>query len=344
MDEREFENRMRYLSFFFTMLVIFAHAYNAELFLGDLGRESFPGRLESFLSTGVAQIAVPGFFLISSVLFFKNYECTWEDTKKKWNRRVQSLFIPYFLWNFLYYLGYVIASRIPGLSVLVGKGSVPLTGGTVVRAVFLYEYNYVFWFVFQLLLLTILSPAIAQIAKRRFLFLFSVFFLCAVILLRVDETPLNADALFYYLIGARLAFLFFKESVFIWEEKKDRLSASCLFLTALLYLVKQRAGGDLSTVLFRLFSVLSIWCILLHLKLKPIFETGKETFFIYAIHFALVRLINKSANLFLHGSAHSALALYLLMPLVITALSGVLHRFGKKYAARLYSCLNGGRM
>ncbi len=55
-----------------------------------------------------------GIFMISTYQFYRN---DWGKLKKgKWQqRRVKSLLVPNIVWNFLYYLSYVIASRIPAV-------------------------------------------------------------------------------------------------------------------------------------------------------------------------------------------------------------------------------------
>ena len=75
--------------------------------------------IERILGERLGQIAVPGFFMVSSYLFFRGF--CWEKLIPKWRSRIRSLVLPYLLWNFLYYIGYVAATRLPGLSGVVGK-------------------------------------------------------------------------------------------------------------------------------------------------------------------------------------------------------------------------------
>lgn len=69
----------------------------------------------------------------------------------------------------------------------------------------------------------------------------------------------------------------------------------------------------------------------------------RETFLIYALHFAPVRLITKLADSIWHGRTAVSLTLYLLMPGFIVLLAFVVQLIGKKYVPFLYRCFTGGR-
>ena len=49
---------------------------------------------------------------------------------------------------------------------VVGKGVIPFDLFTAVDAVINYTYNYVFWYLFQLILLILLAPAIYLMLSR----------------------------------------------------------------------------------------------------------------------------------------------------------------------------------
>lgn len=334
-------NQLRWLSLILTVLVIFAHAYNAELFLGGAGPGSFAGRLERLIGADIAQIAVPGFFMISAALFFRDYGGSREETLKKWGRRAKSLCVPYLLWNLLYYLGYLLASRAPGLSGIVGKGRVPFDLRFLFRAVFFYEYNYVFWYVFQLILLTALSPVIFRLIRRRSSYLLSAALLCLVIALRFDPTPLNSDALLYYMSAARLSYALRKGQKYGRGLRGAPFGAAAA--AALFFCLSKRTGNDLFSVLYRMSAVLFLALQLRGRRLPELRGVLRETFLIYALHFAPVRLITKSLNLALHGSEAAALFIYLLMPLFIALISAAAERVGKCLFPRFYGALTGGR-
>ncbi len=352
MREKRFRDNVTWMSFLLTLLVIWTHALNAELFLGETGKSSAAGLTESLLGEHLAQIAVPGFFMMSAVLFFRNYRP--EDTLRKWERRFRSLVIPYFSWNLLYYLGYLIATRAPVLREITGKEEVPVSLKELLEALLLYKYNHVFWFVFQLILLALLSPLVWYIVQRRTSFTVMFLLLCAFIFLKADPTPLNSDALLYYMTGAR--------AVTALSQKPGRnrsgqdpgrnrrsqktMRAGLVFMTAalLLYCIALISRNDLPLVLSRLMAAACLWTLLLCIRKLPApSPIMYETFLIYAIHFAPLRLINKSAAALFPGNAAAALLVFLLMPLMVLGIAWIVNRIGEKYCPALLHLFTGGR-
>ena len=89
MEEKEFRNKITCFSFFFSILVIWAHSYNGELFLGKTHQGKTVLEAERFLGDVVGQMAVPGFFLLSAYLFYRNFH--WRKLLCKWKSRAWSV-------------------------------------------------------------------------------------------------------------------------------------------------------------------------------------------------------------------------------------------------------------
>ena len=150
MREKWFREHIWWMSFILSLLVVWVHSENAELFLGEMGRESLVYRLESFFAQTLGQMAVPGFFMISAYLFYRNFQ--FSKTVSKWKSRCKSLLLPYVLWNTLYYLGYVVVTRLSFAKNVIGKEPVAFDLKELLLAAVYYKYNPVFWYLFQLLL------------------------------------------------------------------------------------------------------------------------------------------------------------------------------------------------
>ena len=69
----------------------------------------------------------------------------------------------------------------------------------------------------------------------------------------------------------------------------------------------------------------------------------KHNFFLYAIHFAWVRFINKAAAAAFPGSAVIALAAFILMPVLMTAVSALIGGAMRRFVPNVYYMLSGGR-
>ncbi len=167
-------------SFIFTIFVVWLHAG------------------EPLLSYVPGQVAVPGFFMLSGYLFMKGIPsddaaAEKEAVRGKLKRRVNTLVIPYLLWNAIYFVIYLVT----------GRAQI----GEIFEAVFLYRCNPVFWYMFQLILITVLAPVIYYIMKKgraAALILLAAIFTLAVLYAKLPFHYCNEDALFYYCLGAYL--------------------------------------------------------------------------------------------------------------------------------------------
>ena len=73
MEEKAFREHVSWVMFLLSILVIWAHSYNAELFSGGApvteGIWLTVHRIQDFLSAALGLTAVPGFFMLSAYLF-----------------------------------------------------------------------------------------------------------------------------------------------------------------------------------------------------------------------------------------------------------------------------------
>ena len=76
MSESQFRSKIYWVTFCFSIFVIWVHSTNWELFLGQPGMETEAEavrRVEYFFGERLGQMAVPGFFLVSAYLFYRNF-------------------------------------------------------------------------------------------------------------------------------------------------------------------------------------------------------------------------------------------------------------------------------
>lgn len=345
MKERDFRNKITWFTFLFSLLVVWVHSYNAELYLGISAWSDRIESIERFVGETVAQIAVPGFFMISSYLFFRGFSMG--VLKRKWTSRIRSVLVPYIVWNTLYYLGYAVGSRLPVVGGIIGKGTIPLSLPALIDAIIHFTYNYVFWYLYQLILLIVLAPVIYLLVKKAWIGFIYLGVLLVSIYLGAALPELNLDALFYY-SAAAFAAVHGKSLV---EGKWDirRGMIGCILIVAGILVYGLDLPGDGAgeiaavTVLFRFLCPAGLWLLWPERRIPQPKEWMENNFFLYAVHFAIVRLINKTGALLLPPLPWIPLVLFFAMPALIVWISAGIGRFLRSKAPTTWRLLNGGR-
>ncbi len=345
MREKWFREHIWWMSFILSLLVVWVHSENAELFLGEMGRESLVYRLESFFAQTLGQMAVPGFFMISAYLFYRNFQ--FSKTVSKWKSRCKSLLLPYVLWNTLYYLGYVVVTRLSFAKNVIGKEPVAFDLKELFLAAVYYKYNPVFWYLFQLLLLVLLAPLLYVVICRKWSGALWLALLTLGLWKNVSLPFLNLDALFYY-SAAGYAVLFGAKIEGENTPFQKKIWFAVLIFSWLILWLFGKPGKFLHftpvhTVLIRFLGVLVLYSILKEIPFKPAGSTVKNSFFLYAIHFPWVRFFNKTGAAILKGSQVAAAVFFLIMPFLILLVSSVAGYLLKHTVPRLYDILSGGR-
>ena len=197
-------------SFLLSLLVVFVHSTHFSVEeLQSVARlpffeSSFLEKWEFFFSEFLGQVAVPGFFFVSGYLFFRNLQSL-SQWREKLGKRFFSYVLPYLFWN----------TGMTFLYLLFQKADFSISG--IFEGIFLYRYQPVFWYFFQLILLTYACPFFAlglSLFRKCFSsklgnLLFGVFplFFLGLVYFRLDIPYLNEDAAFYYSFGGALALL-----------------------------------------------------------------------------------------------------------------------------------------
>ncbi len=354
MQEKQFRNRISWLMFGFSVLVIWVHSYNTELFAGTRWGAAWDcaAGIENFWSVGIGQIAVPGFFMLSSYLFFRNF--TLAKLAGKWKSRFFSVVVPYAVWNLLYYLGYVVATRLPMVQKVVGKDPVLFNIEETLRAVVHYGYAPIFWYLYQLIILLVLAPMVYVLVKNRVVG--GLYLLALVWALKngLGTGRPNTDALFYFSVAAYGA-VHWKT----WIERKgtwDRFMAGVgvFALAVYCYGTRKVPGADvLWTIFYRLLATVSLWLMISSLELPDTKPWMRMSMFLYGIHFIVVRFVNKGAALVLVRVLPEevqerwmhvfASGIYFMLPGLAIAVAYVLALILSRWMPFVWRMLSGGR-
>ena len=373
MQEKSFSNRIKIFTFALTILVIWVHSVNLpENWILEGGLPGIAWGLEDFFTNTLGQTAVPGFFMVSAFLFFRNAPEAFSAAFiwKKWKSRALSVLLPYLLWNGLYYAGRLLLScllsRAPGEA-----GYIPFDPETLYQAVVHYLYNPVFWYLWELILLILLTPLIWVILKNRWAGLLALLlaFLAAANWNLLPVHVVNEDALFYFMLGGYGAF----HGKRLLIEGKGAgggllIAVALLLLPGLEGLLKEVFPAAAAsapfvtgeTVFFRAaFPVFLFFLLTVSADRLPALKAFvsrrslprfmENNFLIYATHYILVRGINGALQRALPASLPEALqagvllAAYFMLPALCVLLGLWGSRILERISPALHRTLTGGR-
>lgn len=262
----------------------------------------------------IFSIVNPSFFVISGYLFFNNITSTcgkwnWSAFWGKIRRRINSLVIPYFIWNliplffglfiFLYNCNIEQNNLIDILrSYFQGKGPrifwhfIEWGGGTNILGFPISPnsgpINVPLYFIRDIFILCLLSPIIyAGIRYLRSLFFLIIFF-CFITGIWPNITGLRIVGMFYFSLGSLIALRGIAIDKVINYKKVLQNSVLFIVLFCLLFF----NFGILTSVLYIVFSLLSLSFLLRLFSKKSNFHISgfngriisQSAFFIYAAH------------------------------------------------------------
>jgi len=357
---QDISNRIAYLRYPLIVGVVWIHAFPSYV---DLGTQSYgiahPGvffdTFREFVSNGFTRLAVPLLFWLSGYLFFWGMNPDKEAPKYmqaflgKWKSRIRTLLIPFLFWNLFTMLVLTIGYLSPLRWWMYGLAYPPQFGiGEFLNALIGFTHPpiaYPFWFVRNLILLSLLSPILYLILRyavwmllpmaSAWLFLFWP--------LRIPDSP----GLLFFGIGAAMA---------IHQVNLKRLDSFRIPLTAIYLLLLANdvwhKGTHLSEMWHRagiLIGVMALWTwtarispkSTLHKKLLWLAPTS---FFLFAIHEPTLTLMRRFLFTWIQPcSGVSLFVLYLLLPLLLVFLSHFLYLYAQKRFPRPLEWVTGGR-
>ncbi|RHV74940.1 hypothetical protein DXB05_03570 [Clostridium sp. OF13-4] len=164
MPEAKFHQKIAWFNFICCLMVIWTHSGNADLFFPELGQDAPWWHFQYPVMQEILRVDIPCFIMLSAYLFYRNF--TMKRLGEKLNKRLHSLLVPYLLWNTIYYVAYVAASRIPGLQTIANRTDLVITPSGAWQAITKYTFNPVFWFMYQIILLVLLAPVLYLFLKN----------------------------------------------------------------------------------------------------------------------------------------------------------------------------------
>ena len=343
-----FWKKKEFISFLLSILVFFIHSYFAQ----DIVSESYISvvnhKVSYFFSRSITQFAVPMFFMLSGISFFKDYNN--KKYLKKIKSRLFTLVIPYLIWNTVWMIWEIFTSYSFIANFSANSEPYPLTLISILKGIFFYGCNNPFWFIFDLIIFSLASPIVFIIIKNKYVGIISIICLPIVSLFGIY---LPMDVFYYpmsivfYLIGAIIGYHFFDFAV----KKSSKLMqiASFVFLAAYI-LAKNIAPQEIhinnyltQTVVYTLaaFSLWNVVDVFIE-RIKPR-EIYRRSFAIYAMHLNLAIFILKILSICTPQNEWFEIPKFIIMVILTLVIINYVCAFLEKFAPKIYAILMGNR-
>ena len=329
--------KLHHLKFLMALFVVIIHTNNVSYYGATQGDWLY--YIVTFFSVNLCRVAVPMFFFISGILFFKSVNCV-KDVLPNIKKRVRTIVIPYFWWNIFGTAMFLVIFQLPGIRSVINSTD-RLSIDNVLRGVFLYKYSGRNWYLVHLMAFVLLSPLFAIMLKRK---ISAVITLCALLTLNFSGFAygeIRFFHLFYYYCGAFLV-TWYPNILFGVRYKR---------ITCFLALVPL-LGVNCATLfisywfLDKLAVLIMMLCLWVFVDLFSGFrvrEFEKQAFFIYCIHGIPLETIEKLIGML--GKSHiMGLVDYIAAPTVCVLSIYILYRLLVRFVPRFYSFINGGRI
>ena len=345
------KNKIKYFSFILSVLVILVHSINMPPIYKIFSFENIFG-IEY-----IGSIAAPGFFIISGFLFFVNIENNdkFIVIKNKIVKRIHTVLLPFLMWNSIYYMIKVIYE-------LILTRTWTFDGNKFFNAVFHFTESPHLWFLYQLILLIIITPILFYILKNKYFMILFFIVISLMQILNINIYKLNNDALIYFYTGAMFSRIY-KNNEFSLVNKKFTLitiplSIGSYFIYRLFMSMSFKGANTFNLgiyflILMRIFIVLSLFFIIdIFIDYRKKYEFTEYSFFVYCFHYLVTRFMLLLIYIFVFKknmdegtipNVYISNIYFVFTGIFTTIISVSVAKFLKNKFPKYYNYLSGGR-
>lgn len=347
--DTRFWKKKEFVSFLLSILVLFIHSNFAQEIAGDRAISLVNYKVSYFFANSITRFAVPMFFALSGVTFFKGY-----NNKKyvaKIKSRIFTLVIPYLLWNTIWMLWEIFTSYSFLAKFSESSAPYPLTPLSILKGIFFYNCNVPFWFIFDLILFTLAAPLVFLIIKNKYVGVSAIVGLSVLSLFGI-YLPMDVFyypmAIVFYLIGAMIGYHFFDSAC--KPASRPLGIASALFLAVYILLknvipLERHIDNYLIQVVVYSLAAFSLWNVvdLFIERIKPR-ALYRRSFAVYAMHLPVAIVILKILDFCTPNSEWLEIPKFLIMIPMTLVIINVACALLERFAPRIYAMLMGNRI
>ena len=330
-QEMQFRNKVNWVSITCAILVVFLHSYS----FSSGSQNTLAYHLEFFISRNIAQASVPTFFALSAFLFYRNFD--YSKLRSKYYSRLKSLVLPYLIWNAISMAAFYFISKLS----FINMESFEINLNTLKEGILFYRYNHVFWFVYQLILLTYLFPLVYPVLKNKII---SVALFALMIWMYATERTVflcfEVKALIYYSFGAYFAV--HHESAVVSNRKISAVGVVA-FLISQVMIYSSYADTLIVTIVARLLMIVAVFYFANLFNGRTMPAILNCSFPIYAMHNLILEFFNKVFSFILNPASNWILIDYIGSAVMTVVIIAVINMVLLKKFPKLHTVLFGGR-
>ena len=347
-SEALFWKKKEFISFLLSILVFFIHSYFVQGTVSDSFISVVNHKVSYFFSRSITQFAIPMFFIMSGISFFKDYHNKKYLTKIK--TRLFTLVIPYLLWNTIWMLWEIFTSYSFIAKFSANSEPYPLTLTSMLKGIFFYGCNVPFWFIFDLIVFSLAAPLVFLIIRNKYVGIISVIYLSIVSLFGIH---LPMDMFYYpmsivfYLIGSIIGYHFFDFA--LKKSSKPMQIAAFGFLAAYILaknIAPQKIHVDnyLTQTIAYTLAAFSLWIVadvfIERIKPRAIY---RRSFAIYAMHLNVAIVILKLFSFCTLQNEWLEIPKFIIMVVLTLVIINFVCAFLEKFTPKIYATLMGNR-
>lgn len=328
------------VSFILMIMIVILHAQLIPLSSG------ISETIQLIISGQVTRIAVPLFFLISGLLFFRNI-CghIFQSCRCKIKKRFRTIFIPYLIFSILGFIFiYCTIILFPGY--ISGANAINMGISSIKDVLYTILLNpigtYQLWFLRDLFIITIASPLIYYVLK----YCKWIIIICLLGLWMTDmKFFISIEAITFFSIGSYIAL--YKQTIanYIVKNKIIVYAATSIWISICSLTVLCELDYIWHCIGI-LSGIIALWTLydLIYPKLNSRILNShiySFSFFIYLVHEPLLTVIKKLVYIIFNS--HYTLIIYIIAPILCSTICIILGTTIKSITPKFYYILTGGR-
>lgn len=339
--ESAVRNKFTLITFVCSVFVVFIHCFNLETYGISENSTDVIERITFAVEDywpNVLHIAVPMFFMVSGLLFFRTFSI--QELLKKWKTRLFTILLPYIIWCTIYYLYMVALTNIPFIKALMNSTTiVEFSIIEWLKWLWISKY-YTLWFLQELIIYIVAAPLIWLLINNHWKKAPTGIIALISIIVFLELTPVEipyTTGLEVYLIGAYIG-LNCRKHIMI----KNRIISIVSLIYIVFTLVTAFRFWNIATEALLFFA---IWfaCDMIPLEDKRLPWWMSISFFIYVAHDALLEAIEKVILVVFGKHAIFALLDYILTPLIVELILILVAYVLRRWLPIIWRVLTGDR-